>query len=481
MLLRSPYGRNGLTGVPLVAQARVLAARGYAVVVQDVRGRFGSTGEFVPMVHEVVDARATIDWVTSQPWSNGELGVMGASYVGGTAWAAAVAAPDTVKALAVAITHTSVGLPDARGVLHPDTSIRWIQSLDAMHDTDQPALRRLRQLVANRMPESFTAEAMTHLPVVDLDERILGRRSPVWRHWAAHPSADDEFWAAGDLREHVGHAPPTVHVSGWYDLFIDDHVPDIHRQRPHGTVDRVVIGPWGHLHPRVQLRLFAEGLDHFDHHLHGDGSRQRGVELWFGGVDQWWRGDDWPEPAGTLRLAVGDPAGLRGTGRRFRYDPADPTPAAGGRTLAVDAGPADCAPLAARDDVLVFTSEPLRDPVTLLGAPLVVGSARSDTGVGDVWARLADVDRTGLSTSVSDGLQRLQDAHGGEDLRVGLHPVAHTFQRGHRIRLHVAGGAFPLHDRNLGFAGQQLTGTTHRPSTVTLDDVELVLPLTGLT
>ena len=133
VLVRTPYSRGGLLGIPLVAQARLLVRRGYAVVIQDVRGRFGSEGRFLPAVHEAVDGAATVAWIRDQPWADGSVGAMGSSYLGGTALAAAAGGLRAgegahVDALAVGICHAALGLPDARGVRQLETSMRWLTS-----------------------------------------------------------------------------------------------------------------------------------------------------------------------------------------------------------------------------------------------------------------------------------------------------------------------------------------------------------------
>ena len=473
VLIRTSYGRNGLTGVPMVAQAKALATLGYAVVLQDVRGRFDSTGEFVPMVNEVADARATIDWVTDQPWSDGTIGAWGLSYLGGTAWAAAVAAPDRVKALSVGITHSAVGLPEASGLVFVDTGLRWLRSLDAMARTDESAARRLANLVRFRLPGASDDEAFSHLPLLELDELVLGARSPIWRTWAEHPDAGDPFWQPGDLRHGVTDVAPTSHLTGWWDLFVDRHLDDIDRQAPAGRADRVVVGPWGHLDGAVQVRAFAEMRRHFDQHLRGIDRAGPAVELWIGGADRWWTGDRWPA---TRNESIPFDR-LRGPTHTLDFDPAAPTPKTGGRTLSIDAGPVDCTALADRRDVVTLTGPPLPHHLTVVGRPAVTIDLDADTGHTDLWIRLAEVDIHGLARSVSDGFLRLRDLRGRHTAVVELHPVGHRFAAGHRLRVHIAGGAFPHHDRNLGLDGDRLHLVDHRPTTVRIHDGRVDLPV----
>lgn len=458
VLVRTPYGRTGLTGAPLALQARLLAARGYAVVLQDVRGRFDSGGTFRPMVDEVADGGATIDWLTAQPWSDGTVGAFGLSYLGGTAWAAAAARPEAVRALALGITRTTLALPDPRGVLHLDTTLRWLRSLEAMARTDLAAHRRLAELVRHRLPDPDAIADLAHLPVLELD-RTLREPSEAWRLWAEHPSPEDPFWAPADLRDARSTTPPTTHVGGWWDIFVEGQLDDVAAQQDAGVPVEATIGPWGHLAGQVQLLAFRRMLVHFDAHLLGlREPPPPGVRAWVGPDQPWVQLDRWPPPdAEEEVLEVG--IDLRGPRMTATWDPRDPTPSLGGRTLAMDAGRVDCSAAALREDVVTLHSPPLPQPVTVLGRPRLHLEVELEPGGGDVWARVADVGLDGRAISVADGLVRLSGP-GHHRVEVEAHPVGHTFGRGHRIQVQLAGGSFPLHDRHLGDAADPLRATT---------------------
>lgn len=473
VVIRTSYGRNGLTGVPMVLQAHLLARRGYAVVVQDVRGRFDSGGEFLPMVTERADAHATLEWLTDQPWSDGQVGTFGVSYLGATAWATALADPGVVRGLAVGATSAAAGLPDDDGLVHLDTGMRWLQSLGAMVDDGMPAPQRLWRLVVNRLPGASAGEAYRHLPVSEVDAAVLGTPSPIWQAWADHPSPADPFWADGDLRGLVGQAPPTSHVAGWWDLFVDQQVTDLTAQAAAGVPLRAVIGPWGHLHPAIQTRTFEEAVRRFDHSLMGRGSAPTGIDAWIGGTDAWWHLPSWPTTT-TWEAAVGadapdaapdaasaDPmTELTGGATTFVADPADPTPSLGGRVLRTDAGPSWADQLDRRADVVAFTSPPLTRAVTVLGRPEVVIAATTEQGGGHLSVRLAEVDPDGRARLLADGYRAVD----GLTTTVALHPLGHTFLPGQRLRLYLAGAAFPQYHRHLGTPEDPLRGTTTRPN-----------------
>ncbi|CAN5292538.1 CocE/NonD family hydrolase [soil metagenome] len=474
VLIRTPYGRTGLTGVPIYSQAKLLAASGYAVVVQDVRGRFDSGGEFLPMVGEAPDGGRTVEWITDQPWSNGRLGCWGMSYLAATAWAAVAGAPGQVDALAIGIGHSRLGLPDPQGVLHLDTTLRWLRSLEIMHGREDSVARRLRALLDARRKDADMLLLMHHLPVGDLDERVLGTSSAIWQAWAAHPSPTDPFWSAGDQRAAVATAPPTVHTAGWWDVFVDQQLDDYAVQVQHDRAPGLLVGGWTHLDPRVQVASFRQMRGHFDTHLRDADETEREARVWLGGARRWWTMPTWPPATQDVELlltgstlAEGD-AVTTGAPIEVAYDPADPTPSVGGRSLSFDAGRANCAVLEARPDVAVLTGAPLPRPHTLAGRARLRARITADGPSADLSVRVTDVDPAGRSVSVTDGYARVVGAGNGAEVEILLHPVAFRFAAGHRIRLLIAGGAFPHFDRNLGSGADPARDTTARPSTVTV-------------
>lgn len=483
IMVRTPYGRNGLTGIPMVAQAKLLARVGYAVVLQDVRGRFDSGGVFEPMIHEAADGASTAEWIHGQTWCNGRVGAWGLSYLGGTAWAAAVEVPELITALAVGITHPGLGLPDPRGLRHLDTTLRWIKSLDAMAGDGDMWMTRLKGIIDSRRRDAQMVRRMHALPVNQLDEFVLGRPSPIWRHWSEHPNPDDPYWTPADLAPRIPVVGPTAHLTGWYDIFLADQLDNYRVQAQTQPTD-LVVGPWGHLDLRVQTAAFTQAKQHFDHHLRDLDTPDPQARIWLGGADRWWTMPAWPPPHDDAswvlsggRLVPED--GSTPPGFALRYDPADPTPSLGGSTLSLEAGRVDCLELELRPDVVVHTSHPLPRPLTIAGRVTLTASLSCDTGIADLSCRLTDVDPQGRSVSLADGYARFTSC-GGQNVQVQLHPVAHQFQRGHRLRILVAGGSFPAFDRNLGYGLPQGEQTVSRPTTMTVEGgAKLSLPVAG--
>ncbi|MCA9875965.1 MAG: CocE/NonD family hydrolase, partial [Anaerolineales bacterium] len=199
ILLRTPYGRSGAMGGPMVFIANRFAERGYNVVCQDVRGRFDSEGEFEPFVHEQEDGRATLQWIAAQPWSDGTVGMWGPSYLGYVQWAAAVADGDIVQALVPLITQSNmVDVADNGAAL--DTILRWVFITEVMTDGEKSLPARVRQVLQAGIQNRVLAPGFDHLPISTADEVVLNREVPFFRTWVEHfGQEDDPYFDQVDL------------------------------------------------------------------------------------------------------------------------------------------------------------------------------------------------------------------------------------------------------------------------------------------
>jgi len=306
---------------------------------------------------------------------------------------------------------------------------------------------------------------------------VIGRE-PAWsERWVDHPQASDPFWApmqCGPALERI--TAPVLLVGGWQDLFIEQTLEQYRTLAGRGVPVRLLVGPWAHLDLTSQGAVaINESMAWLDRYAGPGRSASSGrppsppdnpVRIWVGGegAEQWREIGSWPPPgvaeqrwylgpSGSLRPvgpAGAEPAG-GGPAASFRYDPADPTPSPGGATMAMNAGSRDNRPVERRLDVLVFSSDPLGEPVEILGEVAAEIFLTRDNPYADLFVRLCDVDPRGRSLNVCDGIVRLTDADPlTGTVRVSLIGAAHRFGRGHRIRLQVAGGAFPRFARNPG-------------------------------
>ncbi len=469
VLLRSPYGRGAGFAVSMAVP---YAERGYAVLLQSVRGTFGSGGEFTPVINEEHDGRDTVAWLRDQPWFDGRLGTLGPSYLGYTQWALALDPPPELKAMVLHIgPHdlAQAGLID--GAFQLTNLAIWTDLV-----AHQEQVGFLRGLVRLSRAERRLSPFLGELPLQGLAERFGGTPAPWFDEWLDHPDLEDPYWDRYRATPAVHSSTvPTMLIGGWQDWFLEQTLYQYGVLRQRGVDVAMTVGPWAHLgiDPAVTT---PESLAWLNTHLPVDGAppapeRPDRVRVHVTGARTWRTMPEWP-PAPTERtffLADGRldaEAPTAATATTFTYDPMDPTPSVGGRVLANSAGQRDNRALEARDDVRTFTTGALRKPVEIQGGVRVRLVVESDNPYADLFVRLCDVQPNGKSINITDRLVRLdpapgeQPAPGQRTVETTLPDTAHRFRAGHRIRLQVSGGAHPRYARNLG-TGEPLGQATH--------------------
>ncbi len=490
LLHRTPYGKRAPFNASLL-DTLAAVSHGYMVVVQDTRGRFASDGEWEPWAGERADGYDTVRWAAGLPGCSGVVGMFGSSYNGNTQWNAAIAGPPELRAIAPLVTWsdpedgllfrggaTELGINASwslqTGMDHvqktlagrPDELAAAMRSLIA--DYDGLAGRTYWELPAGRLP----AIGRNRVPGLGVD-RALDR-----------PEVMDACRVAG---RHERIDLPTFNVGGWYDLFVQGTLDNYRAMRDAGTPARLLVGPWTHRlidNPNLgqvgdlsfgvasSTQLVDAGssitglqLRWFDHWLRGLDTGltdEPPVKIFVMGVDRWREEDDWP-----LARAVDTPLHLGAAGAltwappgageppdTYVYDPADPVITRGGALETGDvfpAGPFDQRDVEGRDDVLVYTSEPLRADLEVTGRVRMTLHAATDAPSTDWVVRLCDVDRAGVSRNVVDGVLRVA----GTRSRVARHEIdlwstSIVFRAGHRLRVQVTSSNFPRWDRNLG-------------------------------
>lgn len=469
LVSRTPYGRQ-LEGV----MARLIAERGYQVLLVSCRGTFGSGGEWNPFRNEQADGRAVLAWVEQQPWFGGATGLYGASYVGLTQWSIANEAPASVKAICPMVTSSyfaDLFYPGGSATLL--NMLTWIYGLEHQ---EKSLSQRIRTAVVGR---KTIERVVNNLPVADLDIAVTGRRMNAYQDWMEHPGREDAWWSEVDFGRKVSKVPPASLTAGWFDIFAPFQVNDYVALRKAGRDARLAIGPWDHTSPKPTGHNMRDTLDWMDRHVAGRAASRDvdRVRLYVMGAEKWVGYDEWPPPASEQTWYLQPGGGLsteqpaQSDPDRYRYDPADPTPSVGGASLQMGtAGRKDNTKLERRADVVTFTSEPMADDLTVAGplhADLVVRSSLDHT---DFFVRLCEVDPKGRSFNLADGIlrigagsqraavRRLKD--GSMKIRVEMWPTANTFRKGYRIRLQVSSGAHPLYIRNLGSGEPLGKGTT---------------------
>ncbi|GAA2667256.1 CocE/NonD family hydrolase [Streptomyces lunalinharesii] len=512
LLMRTPYGRDGIasraTGAPnLFAMLR----SGYAIALQDCRGTFASSGAFVPHADEAADGAATIDWLASQEWCSGSVGMWGASYVGMVQWQAASTGVAGLKAIAPVVTTADLYRApwhSPGGALSLDCTLGW-GTMMALNEALRAAstgadvtedIAALTAMMGNR---SALTEAT---PIAE--QPILRRYLPwVVETAIGHPDRDEHWQQLAAIDAVSTISTPALHIGGWYDLFIGETLHAYREMKANAATararegQRLVIGPWSH-NPTgflgyspdrsfgLTASMDAAGLTEsqlafFDSHVKGESDALDGfapVRLFVMGIDQWRDEPDWPLPdarytpfyldgdgpansaGGEGRLSAAEPVG--DFADTYLYDPRRPVPSHGGTMMNMGGydGPLDQSPLHDRDDVLVFTSEVLEEPFEVTGpvtATLFVSSSAVDT---DFTAKLVDVHPDGRAIILCEGLQRMRYRNSlsapelvvpGEvyEIEVDLIATANVFLPGHRILVEVSSSNFPRYDRNSNTGG----------------------------
>ncbi len=454
-LIRTPYGRGGPFGMLM---ARPLAERGYQVLIQSVRGGFGSGGSLDPMRQERADGLATLDWVVKQPWSGDAIVLFGLSYLGYVQWSVADRLPPQVKAMVAQVTESALTLEFLRADgMSLETPFGW----GVLVGTQERRLAMLRQPVQTKK----TARALWTLPLNRADVAAIGEPSQYIQDILAH-DAESPHWQGVDHRDRVAEVSvPVSSIGGWYDIFLPGQLRDFRILQDAGRPARLTVGPWTHI--AINNVAFNEALEFGLAHARGEQPAPRPpVRLYVMGQDAWRDFDSWP-PQGYApqRFYLQPGGGLAGDAPaesepdRYRYDPADPTPAVGGVRMVKDSGRVDNTALEARPDVLTYTTPALGEDVEIIGEVGAEIWFRSSLPHADVFVRLCDVDPDGRSWNVCDGLISLTGADQLTRAEVRLWPTAHRFKRGHRIRVQVSSGAFPRYARNPG-TGQPLATAT---------------------
>ncbi|WP_297725456.1 CocE/NonD family hydrolase [Mycobacterium sp.] len=481
LLVRGPYGR----AFPFSqAYARLHAARGYHVVLQSVRGTFGSGGEFDPMVNEAADGADTAVWLREQPWFTGRFATVGVSYLGFTQWALLQdPPPELAAAVITAGPHDFNASVWGTGSFAVNDFLGWSDLISHQEDPGRVKMA-LRQLRARRR----VVEAAGEVPLGPAARALLGAGAPWFESWVEHREHDDAFWDSRRFSDALDRARvPVLLIGGWQDIFIRQTLQQYAHLRGRGQdVPDVAltVGPWTHaqLLGKALPVSARETLEWLDTHLGGAAAPRRpsSVHVCITGLDRghaWHHLPVWP-PATTERALYLRPGGHLGetaptdlkalAPATFRYDPADPTPTTGGPLLSPNGGYRDDSRLALRDDVLAFTTLTLTHDLYVYGNPVVELTHSSDNPHVDLFVRVSevrDVGAKGRSQNVSDGYRRLGATNTAETVRVELDGIAHRFRAGSRIRVLIAGGWFPRYARNLGTEEPLLTGRQTTPAT----------------
>ena len=527
LLRRTPYDKlRDLT----VEQATEFVQSGYAVVVQDVRGRYASGGDlklgfFSSDVHDAEDGYDTVEWAAAQPWSNGRVGTWGSSYDGWTQWALAHTRPPHLVTMVPGMIAANLLERELSGVLRLGRVLTWCVtnlSVDTRIRFDMTGVRD-RDEAPREFVEKDRSKWLWYLPLADIPVEALAGTRDLWRSWLAD-HATDHF---GFEQTHRETDIPVLSITGWYDQQIGT-IKHFTGMSANGMTEqarnnqRLIIGPWTHGYHfsgvvgEVDFGPEASGdyikicVDWFDRWLKDDTGGAAAVwppiQLFVMGENRWREEQEWPltrtkytdyylRSNGSANTPKGDgeltaePPSAEESPDDYVYDPRDPV-----MTLYSPVGqqePYDQRTFDGRQDILVYQTPPLEQPVEVTGPITVTLFAASSAPDTDWVVKLQDVWPSGFTQELCHGILRARYRDSYEDpsllqpgevyeFTITVNPVSNVFLPGHRIRVDITSSDFPNFDRNhntggndyfeadLQAARQTVFHDAARPSRITL-------------
>jgi len=505
VLERTPYDKHNET---FGAQ---VAARGYVFIVQDVRGRYASDGEWYPLKNESNDGYDTVEWAAALAYSDGKVGMYGPSYVAVTQLLAAIAAPP----------HLVCIMPYA---MASNAHEQWIyvggafsQALNQGWST-AVSINVLEKKVSQTAQPSHWDMKLPPISYPILDVGPASALADYYHDWLSHPDYD-AYWKQWSIEEHYGQIKvPALHVGAWYDYFEEGPIRNYLGIKAGGGSEaarkgqRLVMVVGGHAGAGPTVGEIDYGKDSvpdigglalrwFDYVMKGIDNgmgAEKPVRLFVMGRNRWVDEPEWPVPgtssvryylhsSGNANSLSGDGALLAiapmdETADSYIYDPADPVPTTGGPAfgdVSLKPGPRDQREVEKRPDVLVYTSPLLEKDTEVLGSvalDLYVASTAVDT---DFTGKLVDVSPDGRAINLTEGILRARYRISREKpermepgdvyrIKVDMGSTAHVFLAGHRVRLEISSSNFPRFDRNLntgtdsGSLSRQALSATNR-------------------
>jgi uncharacterized protein len=508
LVYRTPYGKHAaLEDYTIFVRA---VERGYAVVVQDVRGRYASDGEFRPYANEGHDGYETIEWASRQRWSNGRVGTFGLSYPGAVQWLAAAESPPHLEAMVPAMTFSTPRNFFYSGGVWDLSWLEWIWVNIAPDARDKKGLPNRTEPHASASWPALGDRMLRTLPLDQVQE--LRDIAPYYYDWLHHPP-DDPYWDFAELRNKYGRTHAAVlNLSGWHD---DNYGPEgattnytglVTSRRGDTSRAALLLGPWTHGVDSTSRTTFGErdfsgtaAIDYdqvvlawMDRHLRGDGTHGVAgpVRYFVMGENRWRESSTWP-PSGHTSIYYFSGGEGSSHGRlaetppprtvppsTFVSDPADPVI----NLHYGSAGAHDYRALAERRDVLTFDSAPLTREVEVTGSIRVRVHISCDCRDTDLWVRILDVAPDGSAFNLmSPGVEVVRASYRdlpeprrllvpGRVYALALDNLvtSNLFRRGHRIRAQVSTSFFPNFSRNLHTGDLETVSGRMRRATIRL-------------
>jgi putative CocE/NonD family hydrolase len=495
LLERTPY--NKLMEMDFGPKA---AAHGYVVIVQDVRGRYASDGDWYTFRNESNDGYDTVEWAAALPYSNGKVGMFGESYVGATQWLAAIAHPPHLAGICPGFTASNYhdGWTYQSGAFEQWFNESWTSILaqDTLH---RSVLKNTNTLTATwGLP--LASYPLFNFPDASFAPDSAGALAPYFLDWLAHPNYDD-YWKQISIEDHYSEIQvPALTIAAWYDIFLGGSLRNYSGVKAHGGSDTarrgqhllVVVG--GHAGQGRKIGDLDFGpeaarddldeitLEWYDFLFKGAQNEfaEKPVKIFVMGANQWREEDDWPlSRVQNTRYFLHASKGansLRGDGSlsvtaprteqpdEYVYDPGNPAPTTGGPLCCdeqhLPQGPRDQRAVEARADVLVYSTPPFTQDTEITGPVSIELFAKSSAVDTDFTAKLVDVAPDGYAQNLTEGIVRARYRGSQEKpelinpgqiykFTIDLWAISNVFRKGHVLRLEISSSNFPRFDRNL--------------------------------
>jgi putative CocE/NonD family hydrolase len=496
LLMRHPYDKTQPENISY-AHPIWYARYGYMVVIQDVRGRWLSEGEWYPFKHEAMDGYDTVVWSAALPGSNGQVGMFGFSYGGTTQLLAAVHQPPGLATIIPGLTSSDYyqGWTYRGGALHQAFTQSWSTFL-----SQDMAHRREDYLLEGNLAGTMgNAWANYWYPLQYFPFITQEGVAPYYLDWLEHDIYDDYWkqWSIQSRYEKI--SMPALHVGAWYDIFLEGTIENYVSLRAEAGNDRarqgqkLVIGPWYHMpwHQQVGGVDFGDNARNcidalqvlwLDKYLRGESNQldeEPPVALFVMGENKWRFEHEWPpqqaQPVKYFLHSGGRANSLNGNGWLdqespadelpdvFVYDPRLPVMSIGGHSCCVDVltpmGAFDQRPQEYRNEMLVFTTQDLAEDIVVIGTVEVILYAASTAVDTDFTAKLVDVYPDGQAINLAEGIIRARFRDSLEAptninpdqvyaYKILVGSTANVFKAGHRIRVEISSSNFPTFDRN---------------------------------
>lgn len=483
IVIRTPY--NKMSSLPSYRHlAPLFVSQGYVVVIQDVRGKYRSEGEFYPYAYEALDGHTTVSWAGEAPWSNGRVALFGLSYAGSCAWLAARYKNIYLRTIITMFTTQNTysiwiekGIPFLKGPL------LWLSKYGGKTEN-------------TKMTDKSIKSALWQLPVNELDVQATRHKILFYKEYLSHIQPD-LFWEEISAHYRASNLDISAFIiGGWYDPFLSGTIEDYHRmkQAPATSMNHhsgLLIGPWAH-NPAQKFKGMEFGssasfksiltsiLEWCDWWLKDKKQSKEHlnkVRYFLMGRNEWKESEQWPPSntheekyflsmnSGSLNKVEGlltpDPPDETQK-NHYIYNPRDPVLFRGSYMLHGEGwiAPLEQDEILTRDDVLIYCSSALTEDLCVTGSAkliLYVSSQALDT---DFCAKICDEHPNGRSFNLTSGFIRMRFRESLKTpqlmvpgtiycVEITFRSVAHVFLKNHKIQLQITSSDFPVHERNL--------------------------------